>query len=138
MRGDNDRTWSGDGVELVGLRPFTVDNVYEFVLDNGSLVHLHDGDCTQVSYQPTEQTMTLTFDFDPQWSPQSHPAGCRVWLVFGGATLIQWEHEDGPSEYAGQCGDLGHHRPRVFSLELVNDRVFFTATRVTVFVEGPA
>ena len=132
------RTWRGDGVELVGLRPFTVENVYEFVLDDGSSVHLHDGHCTQVSYQPSEQTMTLTFEFDPEWSPSSHPAGCRVWLVFTGATLIKWEHADGPSEYVSQCRDLGHYQPKVFSLELPNDSVCFDATGIKVFVDGRA
>lgn len=130
-----DRTWSGDGVDLLGLMPFTVESLYEFVLDNGSPVHLHDGDCTKVSYEPSTQTITLEFAFAPEWSPSSHPHGCLVRLVFTEAALLVWEHEDGPSEIAGQCADLGHHRPRVFSLDLANERVVFTAAGVAVVVE---
>ena len=137
MHWDQGRTWTGDGVELVGLTPFVVDNLYEFTLEDGSVVHLHDGDCTRVSYQPSEATITLTFVFDPEWSPRSHPMGCRVSLVFGKATLLDWEHDDGPWEHSGQCADLGHYRPRVFTLDLLNDRVSFTANHVAVLVEGP-
>ena len=35
MHWDQGRTWTGDGVELVGLTPFVVDNLYEFTLEDG-------------------------------------------------------------------------------------------------------
>lgn len=125
-----------DGVELVGLRPSSARDLYEFTLADGSSVHLHDGDCTDISYRPSEARLTLSFLFAPRWAPTTHPAGCTVRLIFDGAELIEWQHDSGPRAEAGQCSDLGHYKPRVFSLDLLNDRLFFTATRVSVEVDG--
>ena len=129
------RTWETDGVELVGLQPLSAQDLYEFALEDGSSVHLHDGDCIGISYQPSQARLTLSFLFEPRWSPATHPAGCTVRLIFDGAEIIEWQHDPGPQAEAGQCSDLRYCKPRVFTLDLLNDQLSFAATRVSIEVD---
>ena len=87
------------------------------------------------SYQPSQARLTLSFLFEPRWSPATHPAGCTVRLIFDGAEIIEWQHDPGPQAEAGQCSDLRYCKPRVFTLDLLNDQLSFAATRVSIEVD---
>lgn len=121
-------------LQLIGLVPASVGNLYEFSVPDEGMVHLHDGACTEICYETTEARLSLVFSFDQEWAPGQRPGGCLVRMVFDQASVTAWEHEPGEAEHGGQCSGFDRHGETKFKLELFNDIVTFSAHSVTVQV----
>jgi hypothetical protein len=133
-------------VEFVGIATSSVElpdfTPYDFQTDTGVCVRLHDMQFLGFDYRVQPSTLTMRFVYDdPEWTPPEARSTPVAVFRFGDVQVWEWEDAfdlfQTPTEVRGQVGDLGYHAPtNVFSLDTLNTRLLFSASRLVVELEA--
>ena len=104
-----------DGVELVGLQPLSP-RISTIALRRlvGASAH---GDCTASATSPRKPGSPCRSCSSPGHRPRTGWMAVR--LIFDGAEIIEWQHD--PPAGGGRSFRLEYRKPRVFTLDLLND-----------------
>lgn len=132
----HDRWHAGPATKVSGIRGLDParPNLYDFVPEDGRMVHLHDADCRSVLWDAERHTLDLTFctgDAPPR----------LVSMHFDEVEIEKWDVEqwdtdtDAWIEHSGQVAGLDWNAARWFTLELLGQQLEWRAGRLVVGVQ---
>jgi len=112
--------------------------LYEFYTDQNVLIHIHDSQCSKITFQPDRARLEMTFIFDDlRYAPQGLVPEARVNLLFDQVAILRWEGDTAapdPEVHGGLVSDLFFGQPHFFRIDLPSSALEFTAQRVELAI----
>lgn len=112
--------------------------LYEFYTDQNVLIHIHDSQCSKITFQPDRARLKMTFIFDdPRYTPKGLGTDARVSLLFDQVAILRWDGDTAapdPEAPGGLVSDLFFGQPHFFRIDLPSSALEFTAQRVELAI----
>ncbi|OFE16033.1 hypothetical protein BA895_20675 [Humibacillus sp. DSM 29435] len=112
--------------------------LYEFFTDQNVLIHIHDSQCSAITFEPDRARLEMTFIFDdPRYTPKGLVPEARINLLFDQVVILRWDGDSAapePEVPGGPVRDLFFEQPHFFRIDLPSTALEFTAQRVELVV----